>query len=510
MIVYSATISLAQSWKPLPGGSLNGWVVSITNFGGYVWIGGNFTMAGPVSTDHIVRHDGNQWVFTQGLPSAPNAFCEYNGELFAFGAFAIGSIRYGAMKWNGSAWIPLCEIDNFGKINTAVVYGGTLIIGGSFYTIDGMPITSLAKWDGTTWSAFSGTTTCFWTWPPRVYGLHVTNGCLYVAGSFDQLCGVSSDCAAKWDGSVWTGMSIGWNTSAIGFAHNSSGLYVTGTFLSAGGAVSPRVAKESVSGWTAVGNGVQLTPRAAETYLNRIYLAGGAAVASGDYISNCGYWDGIRWVGDFSGISSGLVFDLHTDVSSGILYAGGTFSASSGSVADYIAYKGEISLPVELTSFTCDVERNGVDNTIAISWTTASETNADYFTLSVSTDAIMYLDIENVDAHGTTTTYHHYESIYIPQKSGLYYFRLKQYDWDGTCSGIWDDVIRIRSPIHISYSIVDNSINCIDCDDVVCVYSLSGTTIFCEYPPIDMSKHPPGLYIAQHNDSELYLRFVKP
>lgn len=92
-------------------------------------------------------------------------------------------------------------------------------------------------------------------------------------------------------------------------------------------------------------------------------------------------------------------------------------------------------LPVELVSFSALPESGAVN----LRWTTASERNNHYFTPQRSQDGEHYSDIARVDAKGGTTSrrqdYFLRDSLLVP---GLWYYRLKQTDRDGsyTYSGI--------------------------------------------------------------------------
>lgn len=87
------------------------------------------------------------------------------------------------------------------------------------------------------------------------------------------------------------------------------------------------------------------------------------------------------------------------------------------------------SLPVELISFYANVnQRNFVD----LKWTTASETNNDYFTIERSNDATVWQEISRVKGAGNTTTYSDYSCVDEHPLIGISYYRLSQTDFDGT------------------------------------------------------------------------------
>lgn len=87
-------------------------------------------------------------------------------------------------------------------------------------------------------------------------------------------------------------------------------------------------------------------------------------------------------------------------------------------------------LPIELLSFTAVPKEKVVD----AHWTTASETNNDYFTLERSSDAYMFESVAIVDGAGNSTYKREYSCIDETPLKGLSYYRLKQTDFDGQTS----------------------------------------------------------------------------
>jgi len=89
----------------------------------------------------------------------------------------------------------------------------------------------------------------------------------------------------------------------------------------------------------------------------------------------------------------------------------------------------DISLPVELTSFTGEVTTN---NTVLLNWATTTETNNDYFAVEVSRNGIDFSEVNRVMGAGTTDVPQGYSYEYNQAASGLVYFRLKQVDFDNS------------------------------------------------------------------------------
>lgn len=86
------------------------------------------------------------------------------------------------------------------------------------------------------------------------------------------------------------------------------------------------------------------------------------------------------------------------------------------------------SLPVELQSF------NGVlqGGQAQLSWLCLSEKNNDYFTVERSDDGKSYNQIGSIDGSGNSTLMKEYTFIDTDPMNGGNYYRLVQYDYDGT------------------------------------------------------------------------------
>lgn len=135
-----------------------------------------------------------------------------------------------------------------------IEYNGELYAGGAFENSGANPMKGVAKWDGTNWqpvgSGLDGT----------VLDLEIYNGNLIAVGNFDQNGNGNTDCRniASWNGSTWTPLGTGLN----GFSDagrkalaNGSELIIGGTFETAGGVNSPNVVKWNGTNYEAIAGG---------------------------------------------------------------------------------------------------------------------------------------------------------------------------------------------------------------------------------------------------------------
>ncbi|MEO9965488.1 MAG: T9SS type A sorting domain-containing protein [Reichenbachiella sp.] len=117
--------------------------------------------------------------------------------------------------------------------------------------------------------------------------------------------------------------------------------------------------------------------------------------------------------------------------SSGVQYSFSGFSVASEDE--------DSGLPVELIRFTAEENESG--NGILIEWETASELNNSHFILEKSTTSENFQKLEEIEGNGTTNTPVGYSYLDKKNDSRFAYYRLKQYDYDGTFS--FSEVISI-------------------------------------------------------------------
>ncbi len=89
-----------------------------------------------------------------------------------------------------------------------------------------------------------------------------------------------------------------------------------------------------------------------------------------------------------------------------------------------------VPLPIELTNFNAEL----IQNEVVLKWTTASETNNDYFLVERSNDLSNWDAIIEVNGAGNSTEEINYMDYDKRPMSGLSYYRLKQVDYNGEYS----------------------------------------------------------------------------
>lgn len=151
-----------------------------------------------------------------------------------------------------------------------------------------------------------------------------------------------------------------------------------------------------------------------------LYLAVGSSGAS--WYST----DGVNWTSLPTGTTQALYG----------VDATANFAWACGNAGTMLKFSGP-PLPVELTSFTASLEKEGVQ----LMWTTATELNNHGFEIQRSADKSEFTTIGFVKGQGSTNQTQHYTFIDRSAFEGKYYYRLKQIDFSGVYN--FSDVIEV-------------------------------------------------------------------
>jgi trimeric autotransporter adhesin len=258
-----------QGWAPLQGGGLTrsvgaaaGFTITVYDHGAgpFMYVGGSFEFAGGLPALNIARWDGQAWHSVGGSTGTVNCFRAWDDgtgpQLYAGGNITmIGGVpAAGIARYDGTTWTTLGTgvTGGFGRVNAMAIYndggGDALYVGGNFTHAGGVPAASIARWDGTAWSALTGGgigggTNTLSTMAVFDDG---QGPALFVGGGFTEAGGMPVDRIAKWTSAGWSAVPNGplhpsLATVSIILAHDDQSgigqaLFIGGGFTEVGGA----------------------------------------------------------------------------------------------------------------------------------------------------------------------------------------------------------------------------------------------------------------------------------
>jgi trimeric autotransporter adhesin len=305
------------------------YIADLAFVGDTLYAGGVFTNVDGVSASCLAKWDGNTWSGVD-LNGAVYALAVDGGDLYAGGFFTTNGSgvqmrRVG--RWNGSAWFALgpgLGTTNFEIVESLAVTNGTVYVGGSFTNAGSLLVSNVARWDGASWSALGGglhPTT--WFYPVSALVLNGTD--LYAGGQFGQSPPYAT--VAKWNGVSWSTIGSGFNSGVASIAFFKDLLYVTGSFTNIGSVSATRVAVWNGTSWSATGSGLsgtgsRLCPDGTNLYAGGNFLLAGGRLANALAAWNGSDWSPVGTPGRCNGIASSSIRALASD---GVnVYAGGT------------------------------------------------------------------------------------------------------------------------------------------------------------------------------------------
>ena len=108
------------------------------------------------------------------------------------------------------------------------------------------------------------------------------------------------------------------------------------------------------------------------------------------------------------------------------------------------------TVPVELLTFSAEA----VGDHVLLKWSTATETNNEGWDIEKSTDNDIFTRIGFVEGAGTSTELHTYSYQDNNELPGIYFYRLKQIDYDGTFE--YSNTVEVNFGIPQKFSLEQN------------------------------------------------------
>lgn len=291
--------------------------------GSSIFAVGTFATAGGNPARRVTVWDGSTWSSlgtgsNDGIPSGTVNQVEVIGtRVYVAGNFssagttaAVGNIAY----WDGAAWQKLGPSGTNGTVESLVEFNGDLIVSGVFTLAGGVPVSNVARFDGTNWFAMgSGSFSSFAVHDGELFGSQGVVPSLRV-----------------WDGSMWADASDGVQPQEC------DALYSDGDALYAGNQIGQVWKRVDALKWLPVGLAVPFSDPEFPAAVTSLAMLDGDLYAGG-YIfvgsPQMGTKDLTRF--EFNGAGAPVIdvqpADIHVDVNT-ILGLSVIASNSSGDV----------------------------------------------------------------------------------------------------------------------------------------------------------------------------------
>jgi Rax2 C-terminal beta propeller domain/Secretion system C-terminal sorting domain len=324
-------------------------------------VGGSFNAAGQVLANGIAGYNLNTGLWyaldtvssdrgVSGNAAVVNSIVVAGDRVYIGGSFSsaggvaannIAVYNIGSRTWAAVGTGPANGVDS--AVNSMVYVSGALYVGGRFTHAGGIPASRIAGWDGTVWRAV-GT-----GFDSTVQTLASGSGILYAGGLFRKAGADTTRFIARWDGIEWSRVGVS-DTDIAGTGVNAilpagSSVYVGGMFSEASGIVVNGLAKWDGGSWSAVGSGVIGSVSGLAFFRNKLYVCGDFTNAGIIRVNNIAAFDTSAY--SWSALTDG------TDIGTGSASSGGDQSGVlSAVVADGKLYvTGEFSMAGGMSAF---------------------------------------------------------------------------------------------------------------------------------------------------------------
>ncbi|MCB0515264.1 MAG: T9SS type A sorting domain-containing protein [Chitinophagales bacterium] len=306
----------------------NGTIVDCQYFNGTLYSTGFFNVICGEPTNYIAQWENGTWKpSTISINNPGHALTVINDKLYI--AKYVESVD--------SNWVYVYDnatLEKVGKgvyLSTAsgfsqlpniydiIEYDGKIIACGEFDRVGEASIKGIMQWDGSSWSALGpGLSGNIPATAPVMYPhqMMVYNDELYVIGNFKTAGNQTVNGIAKWNGTEWTNLGAGFNSTVYGITVFNDEIIAGGDFTESDGTALNRIAKWNGTTWVPLDFG--FTPTSANDYI---------------YVHTLKVIDDVLYIG--GGLKQITYTDNSTEVCGGIVsYANNTVNTFMGGVAD--------------------------------------------------------------------------------------------------------------------------------------------------------------------------------
>lgn len=178
-----------------------------------------------------------------------------------------------------------------------------------------------------------------------------------------------------------------------------------------------------------------------------------------------------------------------------------------------------VVLGIKLLDFKAEAEKA----TVKLNWSTASETNNDYFTIERSADGTQWSEVKRTKGAGNSSNTIAYQAYDESPVAGTAYYRLKQTDFDGQTSYSSTQTVKYSPAKEVSVFPVPNTGNTITITGIteyknhdLTVINAGGNVVYTTTlarASVNLPELKPGMYILKIKNkmsgTSENLRYVK-
>jgi Secretion system C-terminal sorting domain len=254
---------------------------SIVNYQGTIYI---------ARSPYVLRWNSISWDTVAIASGVTSFYNDGDSILYILGSFSsVNSISASSIaKFDGSTWSCVDTTIWSGAVTCAYRFQGDMYFGGLFENFTNN-IHRIARWDGINWHSLGGGITGSIAW---VNCLEEYNGNLFVGGYMDIAQGNPGNHIARWDGNSWTQVGGGmWGGQVRELQVFNNELWAVGQFDYAGGINASYVARYDGLNWCSVGT-FDMPASTIAVLDSELYVGGGFWTVDGDSVNKV-----VKWIG---------------------------------------------------------------------------------------------------------------------------------------------------------------------------------------------------------------------
>jgi hypothetical protein len=177
------------------------------------------------------------------------------------------------------------------------------------------------------------------------YSMASYKNMVYVGGTFLIVDVTQANSVARWNGSEWSAMGYGLNSIVYDLTVAQGYVYAGGEFTASGRYPMKFIARFDANGWAPMGAGLDQPAYSMASYKNMVYVGGTFLIVDVTQANSVARWNGNTWSGLGSGVSGsydlGQVYAIAVDDSA--VYVGGRFTRAGGSPSyNYASWHGPL------------------------------------------------------------------------------------------------------------------------------------------------------------------------